>query len=320
MRFKLDAINAKILKDLLQDGRKSFADIAKECKTSKDVISKRFKQMESNGIIVGATVHTSPRFFGGNIVATFFIYTQPNKSEQVFSEVIKLPQVVSLYSVGINPSLAAGVVLKSSRDLDQTKQLLKVLPFVNGLETQVITGMRNNPDNLSLLEVDERASRIKNKVEKETTNVIIDHTDHRIVEKLLSDARTPFSKIAADLELSTDTILRRYEKLRNNGDVKVVIQINPKKIGYDFFAIITLNVMQNKSSLIELLSNMPDVNWVQETTGKYDYFLSVMIRNLEQLVDLQEKISRFEGITRMETSIGRLFPVWPLPKEFIMIH
>ena len=69
MKNAIDAINKHILKDLLIDGKKSFTDIAKECGKSKDVITKRFNQMERKGIIVGATIQNSPVCFDGNFVA-----------------------------------------------------------------------------------------------------------------------------------------------------------------------------------------------------------------------------------------------------------
>jgi len=46
----LDAINKKILRDLMQDGRKKFCDIAKEASLSTDAICKRFKGLEKSGI------------------------------------------------------------------------------------------------------------------------------------------------------------------------------------------------------------------------------------------------------------------------------
>jgi len=66
---EIDVINSKILKELLRDGRKSFAEIAKECKTSKDVIAKRYKQMKSKGIIVGVTIQNSCACRGCDIIA-----------------------------------------------------------------------------------------------------------------------------------------------------------------------------------------------------------------------------------------------------------
>ncbi len=66
----------------------------------------------------------------------------------------------------------------------------------------------------------------------------IDRIDTEIIEKLAVNGRTTFKEIATELKVSTDTISKRYAKLKQNGDLKVVIQIDPTKIGYSAFAII----------------------------------------------------------------------------------
>jgi DNA-binding Lrp family transcriptional regulator len=42
---KLDEIDIKIIKDLLRDGRKNFAAIAKECNVSKTTIGEHYKKL-----------------------------------------------------------------------------------------------------------------------------------------------------------------------------------------------------------------------------------------------------------------------------------
>ena len=323
MASQIDEINAKILRDLLKDGRKSFVEIAEECKTSKDVIAKRFKQMQSKGIIVGATILNSPACYDGNLLAWCYIFAQPNQAERILPLALKIPQVITVYPVGIKPSLAAVVVLKNIHELDHVKQSLKMLPFVVGLETQVLTGIRNNPDNLSSLMPD-KDLKVPKQIDEEDkakggpiVNRKIDETDKRIIEKLLMNARVPFNKIAKDLELSTDTVARRYGKLIQNGDLRVVIQIDPTKIGYRAFVIFSINCSQDNMYMIEWLAEIPDVNFVDKTSGKFDYVVSLMVKDMEQLLAVQEKITNIAGLSGMEMTIGRIFGVWPLPGEFI---
>jgi len=323
MTSQIDEINAKILKDLLKDGRKSFVEIAEECKTSKDVIAKRYKQMQSKGIVVGATILNSPACYDGNLLVWCYIFAQPNSAEKVLPLALKIPQVITVYPVGIKPSLAAVVVLKNIHELDHVKQSLKMLPFVVGLETQVLTGIRNNPDNLSVL-IPAKDSEVPKHIDEESKaksgvkiNRKIDGIDKKIIERLLINSRVPFNRVAVDLGLSTDTIVRRYEKLVRNGDLRVVIQVNPTKIGYKAFVIFSINCSQDNLPMIDSLAEIPDVNFVHKTSGKFDYVVSLMVKDVEQLLAVQEKITSIAGLSGMETSIGRIFGVWPLPGEFI---
>ncbi len=324
MPKEIDVINTKILKELLKDGRKSFVEIAKECSTSKYVIAKRYKQMKSKGIIVGATIQNSPACYGGNLIADIHIYTHPDKADSTLELASKIPQVFAVYHMGINPSLAAIVIMKNIKELDQVKQSIKQLPFILGVDTKVWTGIRNMPDNLSVLTLQEATVKTdnenvnaKNVVEK--LAIKIDEIDSRIIEKLATNARMPFKTIATELGVSTDTVVRRYERLKQNGDLKVVVQINPTKIGYYAYATFKIAVISqdNLPDKLESLAKIPDVNNILRTSGNFDYMISLMVRDIEQLTAIQEEIVGMPGVTNMEINVEKLFSVWPLPREFI---
>ena len=324
MPKEIDAINAKILKELLKDGRKSFVEIAEECGTSKYVIAKRYKQMKSKGFIVGATIQNSPACYGGNLVAGIDIYTQPDKADSLLELASKIPQVFAVYRIGINPCLVAIVIMKNINELDQVKQSIKKLPFILGVDTKVWTGIRNMPDNLSVLtlqeatvKADNEKGNAKNVVEK--LAIKIDEIDSRIIEKLATNARMPFKTIATELGVSTDTVVRRYERLKQNGDLKAVVQINPTKIGYYAYATFKIAVISQDNLLdkLESLAKIPDVNNILRTSGNFDYMISLMVRDIEQLTAIQEEIVGMPGVTNMEINVEKLFSVWPLPRELI---
>ena len=324
MNTEIDEINRTILWELLKDGRKSFAQIAKECNTSKDVIAKRYKQMKIKGLIVGATIQNSCACFGSSLVAGMYIFTQPHKANQVFELIQKMPQVFDVYHIGINPSLITTAVMKNLDELDQVKQSIKKLPFILGVDTQVWTGVRNMPDNLSVLTFQKAALKTVNenkKIERSLEKTVdkIDEIDRQIIEKLAANGRMPFSRIANALKVSTDTVVRRYERLKQNGDLRVVIQINPTKIGYYAFARFSIAFISQDSlaNTIEALAKIPDIINIIKTSGNFDYTVTLMIRDIEQLTAIQEEIANIPDITHMEIAVSKLFNVWPLPREFI---
>ena len=114
----------------------------------------------------------------------------------------------------------------------------------------------------------------------------------------------PFKKIAKELKVSTDTIIRRYEKLRRSGDLKVVAQINPTKIGYHAFAIFNVDFSQENlpETIIQTLSKIPDINIIIKTSGSFDYTISLLIRDIQQFVTTQEIIANMPGVKNMKTS------------------
>lgn len=48
----------------------------------------------------------------------------------------------------------------------------------------------------------------------------MDEIDKRIVEFLTADARTSFRKIAKELDRSPDTVINRFQRLRESGEVR----------------------------------------------------------------------------------------------------
>ncbi len=321
MKPAIDAVNRHILKELLVDGRKSFTDIAKDCDKSKDVITKRFNQMEKNGVIVGSVIQNSPACFEGNFVAGIGIFTHPDKSTQVMEAIKKIPQIFAVYTLGINPSLTASVVLNNIQELEAIKQAIKQLPFILGVKTEVWTTIKNQPENLSLLENEKPTEPVKKTAAKSNgkTSTKIDELDKQIILKLALNARMHFNKIAEELNTSTDTIARRYERLKQNGDLKAVIQIDPTKFGYHAYASIKLVFASENasSSVIEKIANIPDVNLVLRTIGDYDYIVSLMVKDLEQLVEVQKQIACMPNLTKMDVTIEKMFHNWPLSQEFI---
>ena len=74
----LDEIDVKILHDLLRDSRKSFSEIAKECKVSEPTIRARYKKMKNDEIILGSTVLVNPKDLGYETIASIYMNVEPD--------------------------------------------------------------------------------------------------------------------------------------------------------------------------------------------------------------------------------------------------
>ena len=128
----------------------------------------------------------------------------------------------------------------------------------------------------------------------------MDRIDNYIIEELALDGRMRFDKIAKSLDVSVDTVVRRFGRLEENRDIKVVIQIDPTKIGYNAYALFNLSFFSRGSlaEKIEALTKVPDINFIVKTSAYI--MLSIMLRDLNHLVTFQEEIAGFKGITNME--------------------
>src|SRR5512135_736530 len=117
----LEAIDATILRELLRDGRKSFADIAKECEVSENLVWKRYLKMKNSGIVVGATSQVYFEKIGYDGVATIQLNIESQGIDEVYADVCKIPDVYMFRQYNGHFNAGSIVRLKSLRDLERLK-------------------------------------------------------------------------------------------------------------------------------------------------------------------------------------------------------
>ena len=324
---KIDEINSKILKDLLQDGRKSFTEIAKECGVTKNKIWKRYKTMEKKGIITGATIQVNFASLGYDALATLLINVEAQLITEVMEYIGKITEVRAYRQYDSIYNVRAVATLNDLNELDQIKQAIKRKLPVMGLKTYIWTDVRNFPENLDLIRTPKNDSEnnecpSKGILHTPIDRIEIDELDRQIMEKLTANGRASFTQIAQEIGTATDTIVKRYHKLKKNGTLKVTIQINPNKIGYN--VILDFNIAfalsGNLGTAIESLAKIPDVIIITKTSGDYDLQLTAMIRDIQQSLSIQDEIARISGVTKIEVSTRRIPNKWPTSRQHISTY
>jgi DNA-binding Lrp family transcriptional regulator len=251
------------------------------------------------------------------------VSVESQQIEQVMEYIERISEIHTYRQYNNIYNVRAVATLKNLNELDQVKDLIRTRLPANGLRTYIWTDVRNIPENLNLFAGQEtvennnllQIGRLKqNQKEKR-----IDDVDLQIVEKLAEDGRIPFQRIAKNLQTSTDTIIKRYNKLRNRQVVKVSIQIDPNKIGYQ--SILDFNIAlaspSNSSNSIEALARIPDIITVTKTSGEFDLQLTAMVRNIEQMYEIQNEISNTPGVAKMDVSLRKIPNKWPAAKQHI---
>lgn len=320
--LKIDKLDAKILKSLLSDGRIGFDELAKSCGASKNVVWKRYRSLKNKGIINGATVQMNFALFSYDALATLLISVDSQELEQIMEFIGKITEVRAYRQYNSMFNIRAVATLKNIDELDQVKQVIRRKLPITGLKTYIWTAVRNMPENLDLIGTSAGFAETKfKKPDHDPSSVIkIDNCDNQIVQKLTLDGRKSFSKIAKEIGLSTDTVVKRYHKLRNNGAIKVSIQINPNKIGYQ--SILDFNISSSSldkvsQTVVDLLAKIPDVIIITKTSGDYDLQLTAMIRDVAQSFTIQDQIARVCGVTKIEVSARKIPDRWPTPQQYI---
>ena len=321
----VDILDTEILRQLLEDGRKSFVEIARDCNVSKDEISKRFNQMRRAGIIVGSTIQLNYKIFGYDTFASIYIDVKPEHLNIARDALRKIPDTKEIMTIYDHYNLCAIMTLKNMRELDRVKGVIRNQIPVNALKTQIWYDIKNMPENLfcnaskKLADGDETV-KLQETNENKKEFCGINEMDIQIVEKLSNNGRMPFSKIAQELRTSTDTVIRRYEKLKDQKAIKAVIQINPAKIGYQGTAafFITITSQKYSANSINELSKIKSVYHIVKTSGDYDYFVLACIRSIKHFLSIREQIAKLPELLKIvEIRLEKVSPNYPLYSTYI---
>ncbi len=307
----IDQVDEQILEQLFEDGRKSFVEIGKDCNTPYESIIKRFKEMEKKGIIVGATTQINYRFYGIRYMGTISIDIDGDPEElKKFLQTI--PNVVGIRSATKKFGITVILQLTNIQEIEEIKDnIRKNSPItVLGLDSNLWLDLRNMPENLFL-----KTHKIENEPTGKSIQEVIefDDIDIKLISSLATDARRPFSKIASEIGTSVDTIIRRYERLVKRKVIKVVIQIDPRKIGYLAQASFYISI-QSKGSTEETVNNLSKIRNVYQLTktmGDADLFLFALVKDFNEYFSLRQEIATQPSLKLLRSEVNPISSVFP---------
>jgi len=134
----------------------------------------------------------------------------------------------------------------------------------------------------------------------------LDETDRAILRILQADARTPFSEVARQIDMSSATVHDRVSRLTDAGVIRGYhADVDPKAVGYDVSAIVGLRIADGgETDAIDRLREIDEVREVHLTTGEWDVVLRVVAEDTDRLRELMfDRIAEVEGFSRSQTMV-----------------
>ena len=323
---QVSLVQSKILKELLADGRKTDSDIAKKIGETTKNVKKNIVKMEEMGIITGATIHINYKSFGYKAVAHILINVDSAQESELVEYLQKMPWVYSFYSRQVKGNLDVVIILKTLEQLNDIKDSIKRRFSILEMRTAIWTDVKEMNHNLAIASPNRENEEpaINYQVNAQRTNntetTVIGETDKKIADKLAENGRISMKTLGREIGLSSAAVKRRYEKMKKNGALKVTVQVNPNKIGYQALCVFfTVTSQENLLSIIEKTSRIPDIISIMKTTGNYDLQIWAMVKDLRQLLSVQEELGKIQGITKIDAEILPLdnWDKWPSPRQCI---
>jgi DNA-binding Lrp family transcriptional regulator len=301
----------------MQESRTSFTEIAKECKISVCAARTRYNLLKKSGVIKSEIMQVNPYALGYKCVCDIGITTAVGKETEVIKDLRSKPRVGNALGPWGKFNIKAMVALHSIDELTGILQELESDPRIKTVDTLIWAEAidMDHPENLVI----NNLTKPKGQENTQKTTKIsckeakIDETDRKIAKILAENARTPFSQIGEQLDLSTKSVIQRYKKLRRNLLTLSTLTVDLNKLGYNAM-VHTLIKVANKSKMKEIndqLLQVPNLIVKIKLIGPYDFLTISVVADFKDFFKLKDQMHKIENIEKEETFLWDIFPIWP---------
>ena len=131
----------------------------------------------------------------------------------------------------------------------------------------------------------------------------LDDVDRYLIEALRKDGREPFAQIAERLSVSPGMIRQRYNRLVDQGFLKVVAITNPIQHGLKTMAMIGVRTEGTSMlAVADQIARLEEEIYLVVASGRFDILAEVFCRDHEHLLRfITEKLYSIEGVRETET-------------------
>ncbi|NLE05028.1 MAG: Lrp/AsnC family transcriptional regulator [Crenarchaeota archaeon] len=143
----------------------------------------------------------------------------------------------------------------------------------------------------------------------------MDKVDLEIVKIISKNARTPFRKIAKQLNISPQMVSRRYEKLKKTTFAYTSITVNLEKLGFKAAAVFSLKISRHQqcetNKIYDTIVQSPNVIVANKVLGTFSMYCLVPVRSFEEVFEFQNYLAAIEGIDEIEMTLYKIHKNWP---------
>lgn len=136
--IELDKIDHKIIQRLLEDGRVSFSQVAREVSLTDVAIKKRFERLKRKGVINSVIADLNYKVLGFENPIFVQIRTDPSKSKDILKKLGSLDFIIELHQVLGEYNLFAKIIVPNLEHADNFIQKMGVVDGIIDLKTMVV--------------------------------------------------------------------------------------------------------------------------------------------------------------------------------------
>jgi len=289
-----------IVVELQEDGRRSFANIARNLDMAEKAVRLRVRHLLDAGIIqIGAV--TDPAALGYRAAALLGIATDTDHpASDVALELLKIEAVDYVVVASGRYGLFAELFCRDRQTLQATiEREVGAIPGITAVESSPYLSLHYQ---LARFE----AARAKDSDDPGVRPRELSDTDRRIVQALSLDGRAPLQGIADRLGISETQVRNRMHEMIADGVMNVMAIVNPMSMAYGTVAWVALRIAggYRVGDVAATLAAMAHITYVAITAGRFDIFAEIACTSDDELMTvMDEDIRMLPGVASAELSI-----------------
>ncbi|MGW2598391.1 Lrp/AsnC family transcriptional regulator [Streptomyces klenkii] len=134
----VDALDAKILRLLLEQPRTSVREYARVLGIARGTLQARLDRLEREGVITGSGPRLSPGALGHPVLAFVHIEVTQGHLDTVAEALAEVPEIIEAFSITGGGDLMARVVARDAAHLEDVIQVLVQMPGVVRTRTEMV--------------------------------------------------------------------------------------------------------------------------------------------------------------------------------------
>jgi DNA-binding Lrp family transcriptional regulator len=128
---RLDAIDEKIITLLVEDARRSYADLGGRVGLTASAVKRRVDRLRDGGAISGFTVRLEPGELGWTVEGYVELYCRMSTAPEVIrAAVARFPEVVDASTISGEADALLRIVAADMRHFEQVLEQIGAQPFV----------------------------------------------------------------------------------------------------------------------------------------------------------------------------------------------
>jgi DNA-binding Lrp family transcriptional regulator len=293
----LSPLELSVVAVLQQDGRRSYAQMARELDTSEKTVRQTVLKLQDAGVIE-ITAVTFPPLLGYSGMGAVGLQVDTSRElREVAADLAKIAAIDYVAVTSGRYNIFVDVVCRDKtallRCLDED---IRTVPGVQHSEVFLYLSLYYQA-NRGILSLEPPRDRTRHEVS-------LTDIDREIIVALGDNGRESYQAIATNLDISEAQVRQRVKRLTESGAVGIIAIANPATLGFETTAWVGIRTAGGANTeASRMLAGMPSTSYVAVTAGRFDIFAELVCINERELLDELERIAASEHVLSLEPFI-----------------